>query len=683
MYTHRSSRIITVLLISLALTGLMISFLFIKISKAADETFWVNSAGDSADVTAGDCICATSGDFCTLRAAIEEANICSGGQTIRFDSGITMTISPATPLPAIVDDYTVIDGSDMWYDWSDTMVPGVMIDGASLAANGLEIKASHCVIYGLEIVNFGYSGVYVSDTAEDNHIGGGGTYQRNVITKNGHNGVLITGANAKSNVVSSNYVGTNAKGYYELNGGNGHHGVSVWYGEGNVITGNLIAYNKWSGATMDAVDSGSVTDNHIGMDIAGGSLPNTYYGVHIGNGAKPQVTNNHIAFNKRGILVEGGSQAVMEGNDIYDNDANSLGTPVGGGVLITGAGSRAEIYENNIHDNAAIFGGGVAIENGADSVITENNIQENEAVRYTTGYLGGAGIYANASTVTVTLNTIISNTVTGENGSTIRGYADGGGILFENATSGLVTDNEIRGNTATGYTGNSGGVGVINSPDIQMFRNVIVNNAISGTECGGSGIGIFQTDTTPGVRIDANRIENNIGSNSGAIWLLYSDYVTLTNNLIVNNIDTGLSIYNCGNHIQSNFNTISMNDDSGIVINDAHLYLYNTLVISNTGYGIEKIGATWSMALTRNDVWGNSLGASSPSASFYLEVDPLFFGQGFGAFALRPGSPCIDVGDYGHPESNSYNNIPRPVGVGYDIGAYEMPVPTYLPVLLR
>lgn len=672
---------ITFVFAGLLLAGFITLVMIFSSARAADEIFWIDSAADSTDSITGDCICRTAGGDCTLRAAIEEANACSGGQTIRFSSGITMTLSPATPFPAIVDDYTIIDGSDEWYDWSGDKVPGVTLDGASLNANGFTINASHCAIYGLHIINFGQAGIYVSGVAEDNHIGSVDKYKRNVITKNGHDGVLINGVNAKNNIISGNYIGTNVKGYYESGGGNGHHGVSVWYGDGNVISYNIISFNKWSGATMDAVNTGTIANNRIGMDVMWGSLPNSYYGVHIANMAKPQVVNNYIAFNKRGILVEGGASAFIEGNSIYENDTTSLAVPDGGGVLIADAGSHADLNHNNIFGNAALFGGGVAIEDGADGVIDHNNIHENEAVIYTNGSLGGGGIYVYSSTITATYNTIISNSVTGPTGPPY-GYPDGGGIWLNNAHIAWIIGNELRGNTVTGNAGGGGGMLVNTGGDIRISRNFIVNNSADTISYNASGLGINTTLPSTHIWIDANRVEGNSTSTGGAVFINNSDYITLTNNLIVNNHDRGLYLRDDGYHIQSNFNTIAMNTGSGIVLHNAHLYIYNTLLISNSGYGIEKSG-TWGTTETRNDVWGNLLGASSPGTSFYLEVDPLFFGDGFGAFALRPESPCIDVGDNVHTVTTSYNNAPRPIGAGFDIGAYEMEVPTYLPVLLR
>jgi hypothetical protein len=87
---------------------------------AVANTFTVNFNGDLADVNPGDGICdATStGNVCTLRAAIEESNATTTDADIIYfnipaafrdpDSGVA-TFKPTTPLPPITDQVT-IDG---------------------------------------------------------------------------------------------------------------------------------------------------------------------------------------------------------------------------------------------------------------------------------------------------------------------------------------------------------------------------------------------------------------------------------------------------------------------------------------------------------------------------------------------------------------------------------------------
>src|SRR5215208_6727833 len=78
----------------------------------AATTFTVNSASDFADVKVGDGVCDAdfaTGDLCTLRAAIQEANATTDQDTISFGipgTGVH-TISPQTNLPNIIRPVTI------------------------------------------------------------------------------------------------------------------------------------------------------------------------------------------------------------------------------------------------------------------------------------------------------------------------------------------------------------------------------------------------------------------------------------------------------------------------------------------------------------------------------------------------------------------------------------------------
>ena len=60
---------------------------------AAAKTFTVNVIGDGVDANPGDGLCLTSGNTCTLRAAIQEANANAGKDTINFNIPGTVTRS--------------------------------------------------------------------------------------------------------------------------------------------------------------------------------------------------------------------------------------------------------------------------------------------------------------------------------------------------------------------------------------------------------------------------------------------------------------------------------------------------------------------------------------------------------------------------------------------------------------
>ncbi len=645
---------------------------------AGGGVFFVDSTGDESDNNLGDCRCATAGGTCTLRAAIQEANACPGHQIIRFDgAGQWMTIRPGTALPALTDDETTIDGGDMWQFVGDDLVPGVILDGNGQAFSGLEIQGDNCQIFGLEIINFGHNGILV----EGSHtmIGGGGDFLRNVVSRNGWNGILITGDTATDNRITGNYVGTNPIGTADEWGGvsdwgNGNHGISVWNGDRNIVEHNVVGTNGWSGITADAAQDVTFYANRIGVDIAGQPIGNRNFGVHIGNGANVTMTNNLIEFNQRGVYVTGtGSRARIEANTIGGNDATSASPPTGGGILVNN-GAGATILENDILANIAESGGGIAVSgSGTWASIASNLIQANRVV--TSAPPLGGGIYVEDAIAVIAHNEIANNNVDGTGGM-------GGGILFRNVSWGFVVENEIHGNWAASSDAVAGlGIYVWGGGGIQITGNRIEGN-------GYGSIGAVCIDNADDVTVGENLIVHNTNSAGGAVFVHGSSNILLENNVIAHNIyDAGLYIHDSTGWTTVKNNTIANNSEDGIGLYHAQLALYNTIIASNGGYGVYDRDAASnpsSIGIGHNDVWGNDSGPTNRAdVHFYLGADPHFFDAANDQYGLRTGSLCIDTALSAYAPSGSYNGLSRPQGDGPDIGAYEMAPPTFLPLVLR
>jgi CSLREA domain-containing protein len=663
---------------ALALLVGLLTLLSTSAALAGGETFTVDSNGDDPDSAPGDCICATAGGDCTLRAAIEEANACSGAQTIRF--GGPWSITPATALPALTDDGTVIDGGDHWAIGSGLGLPAVVLDGAGGLFSGLEITATHCAIYGIQIIKFGYEGMYIHSGAQNNTIGGTGEHQRNVISRNEGHGVLINGTTTMSNTVVGNYIGTPPEGADSaVDWGNHQHGVSIWWGDHNVVRENLVADNGWSGVTVDRA-RGTVQSNRIGMDVNGQPLGNTYYGIHIDNAAGPTASFNEIAFNRRGVYVGGVSDPWIYHNTIYSNTASTLTPPDGGGIFVTDAGTHGLINYNDILSNTAHNGGGIAVEDGAGPVIYDNTIRANRA--YTSGATSicGGGVYVYQATATIARNQILTNKAE-DAPEPDYGFPSGGGICLQNTPSASVEENEIRGNVVSGNAGGGGGIRVTMGDDVRIRHNTFIDNDSSTWSYGGGAIDVNSHSSTSPVVIDRNWIADNNTGFGGAVYFAVSSYISVTNNVIVHNRDPGLYVHLSDTGIVATHNTIAQNLRDGITVDDGRLGLYNSIVVSNTGYGVTlETGGQLNHA--SNDVWANSYGSSDPPDVFDMELNPLFFDAAVDEYGLRCGSPCIDAADPLTATSSSYSGLARPQGDGYDIGAYETAC-VRLPLVLR
>ncbi|MBI3118648.1 MAG: right-handed parallel beta-helix repeat-containing protein, partial [Candidatus Hydrogenedentes bacterium] len=201
----------------------------------------------------------------SLREAILAANNSGGANTIRFD--VEGAILPAVQLPALSDASggTVIDGGGV-----------VLLDGSNLggSANGLILSSANNALTGLTIIRFpgngvritgpgatgnsvlgciigsngvvsranGLDGVRIDSGAAGNLIGGPAGDDRNVLSGNAGNGVQIMGAGSDGNVISNNYLGTDATGLAAL--ANGAAGVRISSGAAfNTVGGSEAARN--------------------------------------------------------------------------------------------------------------------------------------------------------------------------------------------------------------------------------------------------------------------------------------------------------------------------------------------------------------------------------------------------------------------------------------------------------
>ena len=165
----------------------------------------------------------------------------------------------------------------------------------------------------------------------NNVIGGRGASQRNVISGNSYDGVVVNIAGARGNLICGNYIGTTSTGAAKL--GNGNYGVEISQasnivggsraGQGNVISGNGVSgIALWLSSAHDNI----VLGNYIGTDAAGKHpLGNAQSGIDVTSGA----TGNTIGGTRRGSgnlisgNVQNGIKQFQGGNNAYVG--NTLG----------------------------------------------------------------------------------------------------------------------------------------------------------------------------------------------------------------------------------------------------------------------------------------------------------------------------------------------------------------------
>ncbi|RLC69428.1 MAG: hypothetical protein DRI81_20475 [Chloroflexi bacterium] len=372
-------------LLSLALvTTLLLALLgTMPTPVRAATSFVVNSNADDAqshDATTGDGTCLDDSSRCTLRAAIEEANAYGDPDTtITFNSAMTITLDTAEgALPSIWQQLK-IDASSVWDTSNDR--PGVTLDGSNLlSATGLNLRVDNCEVYGLFITNFGMAiDIYAADYAI---IGGKDPGQRNVLSGNSSMGIRIhsgIGNRIRGNWIGLNVSGDtalpNGHGVYISDGANNNTIGGLTPGEGNYISGNT-----WHGVYIqgDGAHHNHLYGNIIGLPATGSqNVGNGGHGVYIrkqtGDTTGPEYNRiGREAYPANTISANGQYGVYILGAKNNYVEACTITTNISDGVRIDGLTATGNLVTaNSIHDNG---GKGIGLVNGSQHDIAAPTI---------------------------------------------------------------------------------------------------------------------------------------------------------------------------------------------------------------------------------------------------------------------------------------------------------------------
>jgi CSLREA domain-containing protein len=164
------------------------------------------------------------------------------------------------------------------------------------------------------------------DFGNNSVIGGTDTKSGNVISGNDNSGILILSSG--SNIIRSNFIGTNMDGLSALE--NGKNGIEIYDYSTTVIHSNLISGNHENGLMYRDIpgnDDNVLENNIIGADVTGENpLSNGKSGVYLENasgvliGDSAGTSTNIIAFNQQnGIRIISGNQNPIRNNRIFSN----------------------------------------------------------------------------------------------------------------------------------------------------------------------------------------------------------------------------------------------------------------------------------------------------------------------------------------------------------------------------
>jgi len=309
----------------------------------------------------------------SLRQAIVCANAQPGFNRIVFNlisegpDTIRVGETSGFELPSIFDDSTFIDATTHpAFGNNGDFSPKVVLDGQyhiwDAAINALFVRADHCLIYGLEIINFPDDAI---DVLAGDDVIIGGINRGNVIHSNGLDqdffasnpgqgpwegcGIVIRGG-ADRAIIRGNYIGTN---------------FTETTPNGNEFCGILIRDSgdlHQIGGTTPGMGN-VVVNNAIGLIIGGGTngtsiLQNRFYcndslALRISNTANNNIVPPVIALAEYGNIS--GTALPNQSVALYRNDNNGCtaapcqgGTYLGTANVINGSWSLSEPFMDGI-----------------------------------------------------------------------------------------------------------------------------------------------------------------------------------------------------------------------------------------------------------------------------------------------------------------------------------------------
>lgn len=515
-------------------------------------TFTVNSSLDTVDNDLTDNLCKTSGNVCTLRAAIMQANASTGADTIQFDES-TVVVPLFSALPALSDTTggtTIIGRSAPIY---------ILGTSAGATTDGITITSNNNKLQGVEILGFGGNGIVID--GDNNIIGvdGNGTNDANepcIIRLNSKNGIWVK-PGAENNRIAGNRIGSDSSATVSANEWNGIHlagannrvgvlgdnvsddlekniisnsgqdGIYV-SASGNTISGNSITGNSDNGIFISLVNLIRVgTDGNGVADAAEGNLisGNIDYGINVYSSTEITIAGNKIGTNAAGTDSWRNN---LGGIYLNETSFSLIGTD--------GAGNGASAEGNLISGNT---NAGIKLSGSDANTIAGNKIgttldglvalQNNEGISLDDSHFNIIGINGDGIGDTLEGNLISGNGRSGilfsaSNDNTIAGNKIGvdisGNVALPNKSYGIT----LAGNrNIVGTNGN--GISdvlernIISGNGSHASSGVFVNggyNRISGNFIGLNVSGSFAIPNTYGIVIEDGYF-NVIGSNGNGV----------------------------------------------------------------------------------------------------------------------------------------------------------------------
>jgi hypothetical protein len=411
-----------------------------------------------------------------------------------------------------------------------------------------------------------------------------------------------------------------------------------------------------------------------GSPVGGGVVPRGY-GIFLA-AADALISHSDISFNRPMVTcAESAPLGVGSG-------------PSGGGVY--NYVGQVTVLHSHVTHNAATYGGGL-FNTGGQMHIIDSWVADNFAIS------GGGGVANDGGPLNLTNSQVVDN----------RTVADGAGLLLGSGPV-LIQDSGIHRNEATG---NGGGLSVADAnARVTILRSLIGQNtagaklpAVAGTQPqgvtfdvgGGLSIGMSAQVTLTASAIYSNAAQMGGGIASNGL-LLMTD-VTLSGNRADLN-GGGLFTGDLGGaalrHVTLAYNIADDDDNAsgdggGLYVVTTTTTLTNTLMAMNLDRGAEApecrgmpISGGYNLiqsisGCTFTTTTGDQVG---PGANLLPLGD---YGGSTLTHALALDSLAVNTAGAAGCTLADQRGVPRPVGAGCDIGAFELLFPLFLPFVSR
>ena len=407
-----------------------------------------------------------------------------------------------------------------------------------------------------------------------------------------------------------------------------------------------------------------------------------------------------------GIYIDS-SSATIRNNIIQNNILNDTLSTISTGCCGAGIASAYgypgwTIIENNIVKNNSAFskfdwieGGGIYVY-AANARINNNLVIGNQVINS-----GSTGVAAGAGMIVLGDNYFIEAGIKGnliENNIAASSMAEGAGVTLSFIDV-IFTNNIVRGNqniyippVVEGGLHWGGGLGMEATAGNSVFAdNVFSNNKSDGI---GGGISIVTYVDSPELLIENTYFSGNEAVFGGAIAAMDSTCpVRLQNNIFSDNSSSsqgGAIWINRGNGSPSDHLTVSINNSfynnkadtigGAFYVFKDNPVLFNSIFWQDPDLSGNEIAVESGYAeIAFSDLDTNKILGDKIIGAGMINSDPLFSDTTL--LTTEHWSPCVDKGvaqytcmhgqTFQSPLNDILGNL-RPIGNGYDMGAYEM-----------